>query len=98
MKYFFAIYMTAFLFTTTVFSQGKMITHKIEKGETINQIAQKYKVTPFDIYQLNPDAQRGLIPNGTLLVPNKSTAKILIQQPKASPQPQTHEVVAKETL
>ena len=90
--------MTAFLFTTTVFSQGKMITHKIEKGETINQIAQKYKVTPFDIYQLNPDAQRGLIPNGTLLVPNKSTAKILIQQPKASPQPQTHEVVAKETL
>lgn len=90
--------MTAFLFTTTVFSQGKMITHKIEKGETINQIAQKYKVTPFDIYQLNPDAQRGLIPNGTLLVPNKSTAKILIQQPKASTQPQTHEVVAKETL
>ncbi|UFH35353.1 LysM peptidoglycan-binding domain-containing protein [Flavobacterium acetivorans] len=98
MKYFFAIYMTAFLFTTTVFSQGKMITHKIEKGETINQIAQKYKVTPFDIYQLNPDAQRGLTPNGTLLVPNKSTAKILIQQPKASTQPQTHEVVAKETL
>lgn len=90
--------MTAFLFTTTVFSQGKMITHKIEKGETINQIAQKYKVTPFDIYQFNPDAQRGLIPNGTLLVPNKSTAKILIQQPKASAQPQTHEVVAKETL
>lgn len=98
MKYFFAIYVTAFLFTTTVFSQGKMITHKIEKGETINQIAQKYKVTPFDIYQLNPDAQRGLSPNGTLLIPNKSTAKILIQQPKTSAQPQTHEVVAKETL
>lgn len=90
--------MTAFLFTTTVFSQGKMITHKIEKGETINQIAQKYKVTPFDIYQLNPDAQRGLAPNGTLLIPNKSTAKILTQQPKESAQPQTHEVVAKETL
>lgn len=98
MKYFFAIYMTAFLFATTVFSQGKMITHKIGKGETINQIAQKYKVTPFDIYQLNPDAQRGLTPNGTLLIPNKSTAKILIQQPKATAQPQTHEVVAKETL
>jgi LysM repeat protein len=33
------------------------MTHKVQKGETIIQIAQKYQVTPYDIYQLNPDAQ-----------------------------------------
>nr|MBP6586057.1 LysM peptidoglycan-binding domain-containing protein [Flavobacterium sp.] len=31
--------------------------HTVQKGETITQIAQKYKVTPYDIYRLNPDAQ-----------------------------------------
>jgi hypothetical protein len=58
MKYFFAIYIPFFLFTAAVFT-GKAVTHSRE-GETINQIALKYKVTPYDIYQLNPDAQSGL--------------------------------------
>lgn len=90
--------MTIFLFVGSAFSQEKIITHKIEKEETISQIAQKYKVTPFDIYQLNPDAQRGLKPNGTLLIPNKTSAKIPSTPLKISAKSQTHEVVAKETL
>ena len=98
MKYFCAIYITVFLFVGSVFSQEKIITHKVGQGETINQIAQKYKVTPFDIYQLNPDAQSGLKPNGTLLIPNKSGSKISSVQTKPSLQPQTHGVIAKETL
>jgi LysM repeat protein len=98
MKYFFAIYITVFLFTANVFSQGKAVTHKVEKGETIYQIAQKYKVTPFDIYQLNPDAQSGLKPNSVLLIPNKSGKQISSVPTKTNVQSQSHEVIAKETL
>jgi len=98
MKYFFAIYITVFLFTTNTFSQEKVITHKVEKGETINQIAQKYRVTPFDIYQLNPDAQSGLRPNSVLLIPNKSGAQTVSVPPKTNAQGQSHVVIAKETL
>lgn len=98
MKYFFTIYIAVFLFTTNVFSQEKVITHKVEKGETINQIAQKYRVTPFDIYQLNPDAQRGLKPDSVLLIPSKAGAKITAVPTKINVQTQTHVVLAKETL
>jgi LysM repeat protein len=45
----------------------------VEKGETINQIAQKYHVT-YDIYKLNPDAQSGLKPNSVLLIGKQSVA------------------------
>ncbi|WP_317165203.1 LysM peptidoglycan-binding domain-containing protein [Flavobacterium sp. XN-5] len=98
MKYFFTIYIAVFLFTTNVFSQEKVITHKVEKGETINQIAQKYRVTPFDIFQLNPDAQRGLKPDSVLLIPSKAGAKIAAVPTKINVQTQTHVVLAKETL
>lgn len=98
MKYFFAICAAVFLFTGSVFSQVKTITHKVDKGETINEIAQKYKVTPFDIYQLNPDAQSGLKPNSVLLIPNKSSSNIAVPQTKINANPHTHEVIAKETL
>lgn len=98
MKYFFAICMTTLWFNYSVFSQGKTTTHKVEKGETINQIAQKYKVTPFDIYQLNPDAQSGLKPNSILLIPNSSTKKAINVQSKKGTTTVTHQVAPKETL
>lgn len=68
--------------------------HKVEKGETITQIAQKYNVTPHDIYQLNPDAQSGLKPNSILLIPKKGTSV----KTAWSTQTQSHNVLAKETL
>ncbi|WP_426095741.1 PBP1 and LysM peptidoglycan-binding domain-containing protein [Flavobacterium sp. DSR2-3-3] len=98
MKYFFAICMSTLWFNYSVFSQGKTTTHKVEKGETITQIAQKYKVTPFDIYQLNPDAQSGLKPNSILLIPNSSTKKAINVQSKKGTTTVTHQVAPKETL
>jgi LysM repeat protein len=76
----------------TVFSQEKTTTHKVKKGETIVQIAQKYNVTPYDIYQLNPDAINGLNPDSVLIIP-KTKSKV-----KATSQIRTHNVLAKETL
>lgn len=98
MKYFIALCMTLLSCTTNVFSQEKTLVHQVEKGETITQIAQKYKVTPYDIYQLNPDAQRGLSPNSILLIPNKSASKISSQQTEKEVHSQSHVVTAKETM
>jgi LysM repeat protein/ABC-type branched-subunit amino acid transport system substrate-binding protein len=89
--------MTLF-FNSSVFSQEKTTTHKVEKGETISQIAQKYNVTPYDIFQLNPDAQSGLKPNSILLIPkNKSQQKVVVQK-KPVAKMITHNVAPKETL
>ena len=92
MKYFITACLAILAFSFNGFSQEKNSTHKVQKGETITQIAQKYNVTPYDIYKLNPDAQSGLKPNSVLLIPKKGSA------PKAASQPKTHKVEPKETL
>jgi LysM repeat protein len=92
MKYFITVFLVTLVFSLNGFSQEKSTTHKVAKGETINQIAQKYNVTPYDIYQLNPDAQSGLKLNSVLLIPKKGNAK------KSSSKVVTHKVEPKETL
>lgn len=98
MKYFFAICITVLLFNCGAFAQVKTITHKVEKGETIVQIAQKYNVTPYDIYQLNPDAQAGLKPKSVLLIPIVSIKQALTVPTKTSNDVVSHQVLPKETL
>ena len=92
MKYFITVGLAILVFSFNGFSQEKNITHKVEKGETLAQIAIKYNVTPNDIYKLNPDVQSGLKPNSVLLIPKKATAT------KVATQPKTHKVEPKETL
>lgn len=82
--------------------QDKYIKHKVAKTETVIQIAQKFKVTPFDIYRLNPDSQRGIQENDVLLIPVSSSkvkandASVVV---KAQPAKfRTHLVEPKETL
>ncbi|MGM8363358.1 LysM peptidoglycan-binding domain-containing protein [Flavobacterium sp. ARAG 55.4] len=92
MKCFFAIWIPVLLFANAVFSQ-EMITHKVERGETITEIAKKYQVTPYDIYKLNPDAQDKLKPRMKLLIPSKSGLTVAAAQAQI-----THKVLPKETL
>jgi len=92
MKYFLTTFLVTLVFSINGYSQAKSITHKVAKGETITQIAQKYNVTPYDIYQLNPDAQSGLKPDMVLLVPKKGDVK------KTNAPAKTHKVEPKETL
>jgi LysM repeat protein len=98
MKYFFAICITVLFFNYSVFSQEKTTTHKVGKGETISQIAIKYNVTPYDIYQLNPDALSGLKPNSVLLIPKSNGKQKVAVQAKTNVKAITHEVTPKETL
>ncbi len=82
------------MFATSVFGQN-YTKHKVAKGETITQIAQKYKVTPYDIYKLNPDSQSGIQPDAILLIP-KSIENVTSNT--ALYKGKSHEVKAKETL
>lgn len=83
---------------TTVFGQN-LIKHKVAKGETVTKIAQKYSVTPSDIYKVNPDASKGVEENTILLIPNKSaTAKKEVAENKPKLNFKKHEVKPKETL
>ncbi len=104
----FSIILTVFSFVFTVSAkQEKYIKHTVVKGETINIIAQKYKVTPYDIYKLNPDSQNGIQLDSVLLIP-PSAEIAATQTPKSSldntsnpiqnTNPTSHLVLPKETL
>lgn len=109
----FSIVLTLFSFVLTVSAkQENYIKHTVVKGETINMIAQKYKVTPYDIYKLNPDSQNGIQLDSVLLIPPYGeVAKEKAPTPKepestavantsttTQTNPTTHLVQPKETL
>ncbi|MDR7211174.1 LysM peptidoglycan-binding domain-containing protein [Flavobacterium piscis] len=104
MKYFFTIYSLVFFITCSAFSQEKIVKYTVLNGETINQIAQKFKVTPYDIYQLNPDARTSLKPNTVLLIPNMNSKtspdkkEDAVVKSSGSVKEIIHEVQPKETL
>ncbi|MFC7773893.1 LysM peptidoglycan-binding domain-containing protein [Flavobacterium sp. GCM10027622] len=85
-----------------------VVKHKVTKGETIIQIAKKYKITPSEIYKLNPDAQKGVDENTMLVIalPGKSVAESKKKEEKKSEKKTDkeatvvvkHEVQPKETL
>lgn len=89
------IYIFVLVFTMSLFGQN-YTKHIVLKGETITQIAQKYKVTPLDIYNLNPDAQSGVQLNSVLLIPISKLKTPAVSTTKGNPK--THEVLAKETI
>jgi LysM repeat protein len=100
-RIFFSIFITIFSFVFTVSAkQEKYTKHTVAKGETINMIAQKYKVTPYDIYSLNPDSQNGILQDSVLLIP--TSASVVIKNPSQNaPQNNntiSHLVQPKETL
>ena len=102
MKYFLSI-LICFTISFSGFSQEKITKHTVAKGETVIQIAQQFKITPADIYRLNPDAQNGIKPNMVLLIQHNLDSKAIKQntQPfvKTVVLPTiTHVVAAKETV
>jgi LysM repeat protein/ABC-type branched-subunit amino acid transport system substrate-binding protein len=98
MNYFSVLFCTILFSVTSSFSQEKIEKYVVGKGETVNQIAQKFKVTPYQIYKLNPDVQNGLKPDSVLLVPTSNGKSNVDASKKTAQQPKTHLVLAKETL
>ena len=102
MKKFFITFASIILISISASAQVKTIKHTVEKGETVTQIAQKYKVTPLDIYTLNPDARNGVKENTVLLIPGKGEIKVPAKETSKTEKgtqksATTHVVVAKET-
>lgn len=101
MKYIVILFFSLALLSNAAYAQGKYKKHQVAKGETVIDIAKKYKVTPYDIYRLNPDSQNGIQENAILLIPTGATSKIVSEPVKekttkiANP---IHEVQPKETL
>lgn len=74
-------------------------THKVRQGETIEGIAKKYLVTPYEIYALNPDAKKGLSANMVLIIPkSKIASKQQTKVVKELKGFKEHKVKRKETL
>ena len=97
----FSIFLTVFSFVFTVAAkQEKYSKHTVVKGETIISIAQKYKVTPYDIYKLNPDSQNGIQLDSVLLIPTTTAVVVIHSSQKATQNDSTnsHLVQPKETL
>ncbi|MDA6071283.1 LysM peptidoglycan-binding domain-containing protein [Flavobacterium sp. AC] len=104
MKYYSTLLFLVFFVTFSAFSQEKVIKYTVANGETINQIAVKFKVTPYDIYALNPDARRGISANTVLLIPASSTKSAAVKPETAvaksvnNTKEIIHEVQPKETF
>lgn len=58
------------LLTQNLIAQN-IIKHQVVKGESVSNIAEKYKVTPSEIYKLNPDILNGFDENTIILIPTK---------------------------
>lgn len=80
-----------FLFLTGLihlFAQEDYLKHKVVKGETVTEIAQKYKVTPNDLYTLNPKLRDGIFENEIILIPkSKVTTTTTVQENTSVPAP-----------
>ncbi|TDP01482.1 LysM peptidoglycan-binding domain-containing protein [Flavobacterium sp. 245] len=103
MKYYSTLLCLVFFVTCSAFSQEKVVKYTVSGGETVNQIAVKFKVTPYDIYALNPDARNGVKPNTVLLIPAngaKATVKseTAVAKTSANSKEIIHEVQPKETF
>lgn len=82
------------------FSQEKYVKHIVAKGETISKISELYNVKPAAIYEINPDAKKGIKFKEILLVPVASFTdkKSIVDVSKSNVVQKEHLVLAKETL
>lgn len=92
------IFVVLFMCSLGLASQN-MKTHRVKSGETIEDIAKIYLVTPFDIYALNPDAKSGIETDMVLVIPNSRVKNDPVtEETKEIIGYRTHKAKRKETL
>ncbi|NJY63910.1 LysM peptidoglycan-binding domain-containing protein [Salinimicrobium sp. CDJ15-81-2] len=74
--------------------------HIVKQGETTSQIARQYNISEETLFKYNPDARRGIKPQGKLVVPiNVRQDQTVRQDPgDANVQFEMHRVKRQETL
>lgn len=98
MKHFLILFTLAFILGCSVLRAQDYRTHRVLKGETIYSIAKQYRITPFDIYRLNPDAKQGIQENSVLIIPKLKDEAIESITEKQFIGYKKHKVRRKETL
>jgi cell wall-associated NlpC family hydrolase len=99
MRYFSLIFGMVLLTSLSSFSQEKYTRHTVSKGETITQIAANYKIKASAIYELNPDAKKGIKFKSVLLIPTAVSKSTNTSSPIVNTDPEKkHIVLPKETL
>ena len=98
MKRFLLVLVLVLAFGFTAVEAQNFSTHQVKKGETIEGIAKRYFVTPFDIYKLNPDAKKELKPNTVLIIPISKAKKPKVTINKELQGFKEHKTKRKETL
>lgn len=69
-------------FVQTLYSQQSNIYHIVSAGETLSTVAQKYKITPYDIVKLNPNAVNGIKEKEVLIIPKSVVVSSnVVQEP-----------------
>ena len=96
MNKFFLILALVFGLNTT--NAQNFSTHQVKAGETIEDIAKRYFITPTDIYNLNPDAKNGLKANTILIIPISKAKKPEVTVTKELQGFRRHKTKRKETL
>ena len=66
-----------------LFAQEGITQHAVLKGETVISIAQKYKVTPNDLYKLNPELANRIKENEVINIPVSLVTKVQKTEPKS---------------
>lgn len=88
-----------FLSGISAFAQQKYVKHTVSKGETISEIAEKYNVSPNDIYKANPDSKKLLKLKQVLRIPAQEVKKEKKSHDVvAYSSVKTHQVLPKETM
>ena len=105
MRFKFWIVLLVLFSTFNVFSQEKFIQHIVAKGENISKIAEHYKINATAIYELNPDAKKGIKFKDVLLIPvsttsqkNQKNISKTNESVVAEAKQGQHQVLAKETV
>ena len=98
MNRFLLVLILIFVFGINSINAQNFSTHQVKEGETIEEIAKRYYVTPFDILTLNPDAKKGLKPNTVLIIPISKANKPTVTIVKELQGFKTHKTKRKETL
>ena len=97
-----ALFFWLFLVAMTINAQN-FIIHKVEKGQTLRDIAKMYQIAPSDIIKVNSELSAGtkLIPGQKLLIPNKEISAQKVDSVKLGDKPidyKYHTVGENETL
>lgn len=95
---FLSVFSFVLVFSFNTMHAQNYSTHQVKEGETIESIAKRYYVTPFDIYGLNPEVKKGLKPNTVLIIPISKAVKPTVTTTKELQGFKSHRTSRKETL